>query len=74
MRRVFITVQYGLIVAAGLPPQSAPAQTTDTRLRWTVSSAGDLFVIDNHNLQDVADRWQLDSNQRLVTFQYAFRS
>jgi hypothetical protein len=38
-----------------------------------VSSAGDLFVIYNHNLHDVADRWQLDSNQLLVKFQYAFR-
>jgi hypothetical protein len=46
---------------------------TNTRLRWTVSSAGDLFVIYNHNLHDVADRWQLDSNQLLVKFQYAFR-
>ena len=46
---------------------------TNTRLRWTMSSAGDLFVIYNHNLHDVADRWQLDSNQLLVKFQYAFR-
>jgi hypothetical protein len=46
---------------------------TNTRLRWTVRSAGDLFVIYNHNVRDYTDRWQLDSNQLLVKFQYAFR-
>ena len=46
---------------------------TNTRLRWTVRSAGDLFVIYNHNVRDITDRWQLDSNQLLVKFQYAFR-
>jgi hypothetical protein len=46
---------------------------TNTRLRWTVSSAGDLFVIYNHNLRDLTTRWQLDSNQLLIKFQYAFR-
>lgn len=47
---------------------------TNTRLRWTVSPAGDLFIIYNHNIRDIADRWQRDSNQLLVKFQYAFRS
>ena len=46
---------------------------TNTRLRWTVSAAGDLFVIYNHNVRDLTDRWRLDSNQLLVKFQYAFR-
>ncbi|MGE5199569.1 MAG: DUF5916 domain-containing protein [Rhodospirillaceae bacterium] len=46
---------------------------TNTRLRWTVRSAGDLFVIYNHNVRDLMDRWQFDSNQLLVKFQYAFR-
>jgi len=46
---------------------------TNTRLRWTVSPAGDLFVIYNHNIRDITDRWQLDSNQLLIKFQYAFR-
>jgi hypothetical protein len=46
---------------------------TNTRLRWTVRSAGDLFVIYNHNVRDLTDRWQLDSNQLLVKFQYEFR-
>jgi hypothetical protein len=38
-----------------------------------VSPASDLFVIYNHNVRDYTDRWQLDSNQLLVKFQYAFR-
>jgi hypothetical protein len=46
---------------------------TNTRLRWTIRAAGDLFVIYNHNVRDIADRWQLDSNQLLIKFQYAFR-
>lgn len=46
---------------------------TNTRLRWTFRAVGDLFVIYNHNVRDYADRWQLDSNQLLVKFQYAFR-
>jgi hypothetical protein len=46
---------------------------TNTRLRWTAGTAGDLFVIYNHNVRDLTDRWQLDSNQLLVKFQYAFR-
>ena len=46
---------------------------TNTRLRWTFTPAGDLFVIYNHNVHDIAERWQLDSNQFLVKLQYAFR-
>ena len=46
---------------------------TNTRLRWTVSPASDLFVIYNHNVRDRMDRWQLDSNQLLIKYQYAFR-
>ncbi|MGE5360943.1 MAG: DUF5916 domain-containing protein [Bacteroidales bacterium] len=46
---------------------------TNTRLRWTFRPAGDLFVIYNHNLVDVTDRWRFDSNQLLVKLQYSFR-
>jgi len=46
---------------------------TNTRLRWTVKASGDLFVIYNHNVRDFTDRWQLDSNELIVKFQYAFR-
>ena len=45
----------------------------NTRLRWTFRPAGDLFVVYNHNLRDILDRWQLESNQLLVKLQYAFR-
>jgi hypothetical protein len=45
----------------------------NTRLRWTFSPAGDLFVVYNHNVRDQLDRWRLDSNQLLVKLQYALR-
>ncbi len=46
---------------------------TNNRLRWTIRSFGDLFVIYNHNVRDEANRWRFDSNQLLVKFQYTFR-
>jgi hypothetical protein len=46
---------------------------TNTRLRWTFRPAGDLFLIYNHNLRDVTDRWRFDSNQLLVKLQYSWR-
>ena len=46
---------------------------SNTRLRWTFSPSGDLFVIYNHNVRDLTDRWSFDSNQLLVKLQYAFR-
>jgi hypothetical protein len=46
---------------------------TNTRLRWTFRPVADLFVVYNHNIRSLADRWQLDSNQLLVKLQYAWR-
>ena len=55
---------------------------TNTRLRWTFSPLGELFVVYNHNLShDLVDgavgrvdrRWAFASNQLLVKVQYAFR-
>jgi hypothetical protein len=46
---------------------------TNTRLRWTFRPVGDLFVVYNHNVRSVVDRWRLDSNQLLVKLQYAWR-
>jgi Domain of unknown function (DUF5916) len=46
---------------------------TNTRLRWTFRPVADLFVVYNHNVRSILDRWQLDSNQLLVKVQYAFR-
>jgi hypothetical protein len=45
----------------------------NTRLRWTFSPAGDVFVVYNHNVEETIDRWRLESNQLLVKFQYALR-
>ena len=45
----------------------------NTRLRWTFKTVGDLFVVYNHNVRSIVDRWQLDSNQLLVKLQYAWR-
>jgi hypothetical protein len=45
----------------------------NTRLRWTFTPAAELFVVYNHNVDSVLDRWRLDSNQLLVKLQYAFR-
>jgi len=46
---------------------------TNTRLRWTFRPVADLFIVYNHNVRSLLDRWQLDSNQLLVKVQYAFR-
>ena len=46
---------------------------TNTRLRWTLLPVADLFVVYNHNVRSMLDRWQLDSNQLLVKLQYAWR-
>lgn len=45
----------------------------NTRLRWTFAPAGELFVVYNHNVRSILDRWQLDSNQLLIKVQYAWR-
>jgi hypothetical protein len=46
---------------------------TNTRLRWTFLPVADLFVVYNHNVRSILDRWRLDSNQLLVKLQYAWR-
>ncbi|HYS24709.1 MAG TPA: DUF5916 domain-containing protein [Vicinamibacterales bacterium] len=46
---------------------------SNSKLRWTFRAVGDLFVIYNHNVREITDRWRLDSNQLLVKLQYAFR-
>ena len=45
----------------------------NSRLRWTFRPAGDLFVVYNHNVHSLLDRWELESNQFLVKVQYTFR-
>lgn len=55
---------------------------TNSRIRWTFTPLGELFVVYNHNLShalvdSVTDRldrqWAFASNQLLVKIQYAFR-
>lgn len=45
----------------------------NTRLRWTLIPVADLFVVYNHNVRSLLDRWRRDSNQLLVKLQYALR-
>jgi hypothetical protein len=45
----------------------------NSRLRWTFLPVADLFVVYNHNVRSLLDRWQMDSNQLLVKLQYAWR-
>jgi hypothetical protein len=50
----------------------------NTRLRWTLSPFGDLFIVYNHNLQRsltelARTRWDFESNALLVKLQYAWR-
>ena len=47
---------------------------SNTRLRWTFSPYGDLFIVYNHNLaRSVNNRFAFDSNQLLVKLSYALR-
>jgi hypothetical protein len=49
---------------------------TNTRLRWTFSALGELFVVYNHNMLrslGARERFGFESNQFLVKFVYAFR-
>jgi Domain of unknown function (DUF5916) len=45
----------------------------NTRLRWTFHPQGELFLVYNHNLQKIDDRWRKDSNEFIVKVQYAIR-
>src|SRR3954463_5026568 len=45
----------------------------NTRLRWTFKPIADLFIVYNHNIRSIVERWRLDSNQLLVKLQYALR-
>jgi hypothetical protein len=45
----------------------------NTRLRWTFRPTADLFMVYNHNVRSILERWQLDSNQLLIKLQYAWR-
>ncbi len=52
---------------------------SNSRMRWTFSPVGDLFVVYNHNLHRSFDdaaatrRWNYESNALIVKMQYAWR-
>ena len=46
---------------------------SNTRLRWSFSPLGDVFVVYNHNIRDLGDRLGFESNQLLVKAQYTLR-
>jgi len=46
---------------------------TNTRLRWNFRPEGDLFVIDNNNVNRVGDRWRREADGLIVKLQYMFR-
>jgi hypothetical protein len=45
----------------------------NTRLRWTFVPVADLFIVYNHNVHSLLERWELESNQLLVKLQYTVR-
>jgi hypothetical protein len=46
---------------------------SNTRLRFTFHPRGDLFVVYNHNLREIDNRWQPEGDELLVKLQYTFR-
>ncbi len=46
---------------------------TNSRIRWTFHPLGDLFLVYNHNLRSLTNRWTRDSNQFIVKIQYMLR-
>ena len=46
---------------------------TNTRARWIFHPQGELFVIYNHNLRELDERFVRESNELLVKVQYTFR-
>lgn len=46
---------------------------TNNRLRWTFSMLGDLFIVYNHNIKKIEERfWQYESNQLIIKLSYGF--
>lgn len=46
----------------------------NSRLRWTFTPFGDLFIVYNHNLaKSISERWIRESNQLLAKLQYTMR-
>jgi hypothetical protein len=47
---------------------------TNTRVRWIFHPLGDFFLVYNHNIRDIENRWVKDSNQLIFKVQYTFRA
>ncbi len=47
---------------------------SNSRLRWIVSPAAEVFVIYNHNVANGLDRWAFESNQLAAKLRLALRS
>jgi hypothetical protein len=45
----------------------------NTRLRWTIRTVAELFLVYNHNVRDRMSRWEFESNQLLAKVQYALQ-
>jgi hypothetical protein len=45
----------------------------NTRLRWTFVPVADLFLVYNHNVRSLLERWELESNELLIKLQYTVR-
>ena len=44
---------------------------TNTRIRWTFNMLGDLFIVYNHNVNRILNKfWQYESNQLIIKFSY----
>jgi len=72
--RVRVNVSPDLQVAAFVQYDNESREVgANTRIRWTFDPQGELFVVYNHNLRDLGDRWQKESNELLVKVQYALR-
>lgn len=72
--RVRVNVSPDLSVASYLQYDTdSDSVGLNTRLRWTLRPVADLFVVYNHNVRSLLDRWQLESNQLLVKLQYTWR-
>jgi hypothetical protein len=46
---------------------------SNTRVRWSFSPLGDVFLVYNHNLRDFQNRLEFESNQLLLKAQYTLR-
>ncbi|NKB88971.1 MAG: hypothetical protein GKS06_12200 [Acidobacteria bacterium] len=72
--RLGLNVSPDLVVSSFLQyDNDSESFGTNTRVRWTFSPVGELFVIWNTNVVDPFDRWRTDTNLISVKARYAWR-